>query len=872
MTSEEETFDPFSDTSVSIGNIKPEGVQDENQNQANTAKNHNQDQPTERGCDREELTSGIQSESTAESKDEERMHRCLVCRNVSKSHSSQKSHVCSHIFNVPLYQCKSCKVRFTDKQRLLKHSDGVYEEGKGYAYKSSYVCTLCGRRFAKKSTCADHIIHHDNMTHSCNQCGWLFDTSYRVHVHRALWHSGKRCKQTRENVEETVSNMVSDENRRYRCWFNGCTDFLNDYEALSVHMEKVHGTVYKPCRLCTRLFHNQSALEDHLNHHDEMIYVCPIYYCGALFENFLNFRNHYRTRHGLSDLKTSDSDMYLIRRDGTKYAISTHNCEICSRMLRNAKELKYHLKNHDKMIYVCQETNCREAFEKFQFLGRHSLAKHNKKLENPLTCKTCNRTFPGKQELENHVKNHDKMTYVCQRDDCGWAFEKYTSLISHSYNKHGIKDNLEEDKSLQEGNKYLKSCNICNRAFATNKGELENHMRNHDAMTFVCQHNGCGWAFEKAGSLRMHSARKHNIKLENETCCKMCNRIFPVEGQLENHVRNHDKMTHVCQQDNCGWAFEKYKNLRCHSANKHGIKLGNLEEDKNPQEGSKYLKICDVCNRAFHSNQELENHKRNHDAMTYVCQQVYCGWTFETYNSLRSHSYNKHGIKIDSMGENKNLHEVNKHLKICNTCSRAFYSNQELENHVRDHDKMTYVCQQIACGWAFEKNNHLATHSFRKHGIKLDETQNLPDEMKDLKICKTCNRSFPNEEQRDFHEVNHDRMTYVCQEDDCGWAFEKPQHLGSHSLHKHGIKFSSRKSDLCSRNFNSETALEYHLKYHDRMIFACQYDNCGCKFEKFNQLQAHYYDHHHTSISLLDADKYRTTEPMDTENVTKQMG
>ena len=281
MTSEEGNVNPFFVTSLSIGKIKPEDVQDENQNQANTVKNDNQDQATEKGCDREESTSGVQSESTEERKGDKTMHRCLVCRKISKSHSSHKSHVCSHIFNVPLYQCKSCKVCFTDKERLLKHSDEVYDGGKGYAYKSSYVCTLCGRRFAKNSTCADHIIHHDNMTRSCSQCGWLFDTSYRVHVHKALWHSGKKCKQTRENVEEADRHMASDENRKYKCWLKGCTEFLSDYEALKVHMKKVHANPTIPCPLCTRCFLGHRLLEDHLKNHDEMVYVCPIDYCGA---------------------------------------------------------------------------------------------------------------------------------------------------------------------------------------------------------------------------------------------------------------------------------------------------------------------------------------------------------------------------------------------------------------------------------------------------------------------------------------------------------------------------------------------------------------------------------------------------------------
>ena len=811
---------PAFDTSCSSAVAKREEIQDENQNEANEVNSHHPEQTTEMECVSPESKCGVYGDQIEEDNKETTIFRCLVCRKNSSSLSSHKSHVASHIFNVPIYQCKGCKAHFTEKKGLLRHTVEICQGSKGYVYKGSYVCSLCGRRFAKKLTCVEHIVHHDSMTHSCNQCGWLFDTLYRVHVHKALWHPGEKSTHLRKpDIDQTNSSIVQDEKRQYKCWVKDCEEFLNGYNALTIHMKSVHKSTSHVCKLCTRHLRYKETLDSHLKSHNEMNYVCPVDHCGAMFETFMAFRNHYRERHN-TDAKNFDQSKFLIQ------------------------------------------------------------TKRNDNFSCPITrrnCKICNRSFLHGQHYEYHIRNHDKMTFVCKYNNCGWAFEKTVCLRSHMRHKHDITpDNFDGNDNHANGNIADKSqksrnCTTCNRFFFKEE-ELEYHIKNHDRMTYIC--NNCGAAFEKYHGMASHSLNKHGIKLdrleENGRNCTTCNRYFSKEEELEYHIKNHDRMAYIC--NNCGAAFEKYHGMASHSLYKHGIKLDRLE--KNVKEDM-YRKFCETCNRSFTTGAELEYHIKNHDRMTYICNN--CGAAFEKYHGMASHSLNKHGIKLDRLEENENIADKSQKSRNCTICNRFFSKEEELEYHIENHDQMKYVCERSDCLATFEKFQYLANHSLNKHGVKLDRLENSNN-------CKTCTRTFPNEEQLEYHVKNHDKMTFVCQLADCGWAFEKNQHLGSHSLQKHGIKLgsidemgsisdnsetsseepklklSTRTCHLCGRNFNNDRTLEYHLQHHSEMKFVCQMGSCKWVYEKFSQLQYHYNDHHKAKISLSDAYKFKIPE------------
>ena len=192
-----------------------------------SSTNNNHEQTMDMEYENTEHKSEVCGSPTGKAPESNKGLVCLVCRKRCDSTLSLKKHVCKHICNLPVYQCKECKGHFADKIELLMHSDEKYEDGKGYLYKNSYVCSLCGRKFNKKSACKDHIVQHKSMTHECKKCGWMFDTSYRVHVHRSLWHLRQEDEEIRTmSVIKIDPDVNGDKNLGYKCWMKNCTEFF----------------------------------------------------------------------------------------------------------------------------------------------------------------------------------------------------------------------------------------------------------------------------------------------------------------------------------------------------------------------------------------------------------------------------------------------------------------------------------------------------------------------------------------------------------------------------------------------------------------------------------------------------------------------
>ena len=139
------------------------------------------------------------------------------------------------------------------------------------------------------------------------------------------------------------------------------------------------------------------------------------------------------------------------------YTCTGRKCGICRRYFINDEELEYHVKNHDKMQYVCQHGNCRFMYEEQSQLQLHFDVRHNKNTVaqsksgagNEKACKICNRRFQNMQTLKYHIDHHDDMRYICHEVGCGMMFEVFVQLQKHYAGSHrkGIRVN--------EGHMYL---------------------------------------------------------------------------------------------------------------------------------------------------------------------------------------------------------------------------------------------------------------------------------------------------------------------------------------------------------------------------------------------------------------------------------
>ena len=347
---------------------------------------------------------------------------CLVCRKRYESRSLLKNHVSKHIFNVPMYQCKTCKRFCKDRLSVLvhkEHTHGGDKSSKGYAYNNSYVCTLCGRRCTKKVTCVEHVLRHSSMVHECVRCGWTFDTLYRMHVHVSLWHMNTRIS--------AVSTPFNKGMRNKAVWQHevGKMDVVHQIpKNVSSEEESTHKS---SCPTCNRKLYKE-ALEDHVKNHDKLTYKCQEVDCGWMYEDYNIFQSHCTEKHGVNITQKSKE------------------CPFCTRRLYS-KAYYDHVNNHEKMKFTCPEADCAWMFESYSLFQAHCKKKHELIIKKedyyvPIPrrsqCPICNRGL-NKMKYDDHVKNHDNMKYKCQQADCGWMFEEYFTLQAHCSKKHRLR-------------------------------------------------------------------------------------------------------------------------------------------------------------------------------------------------------------------------------------------------------------------------------------------------------------------------------------------------------------------------------------------------------------------------------------------------
>ena len=52
--------------------------------------------------------------------------------------------------------------------------------------------------------------------------------------------------------------------------------------------------------------------------------------------------------------------------------------------------------------------------------------------------------------------------------------------------------------------------------------------------------------------------------------------------------------------------------------------------------------------------------------------------------------------------------------------------------------------------------------------------------------CSKCDKTFPFEDQKKFHEKVHDTLPFKCTQDGCSSFFSRDSDLKLHSMHTHG--------------------------------------------------------------------------------------
>ncbi|XP_044729587.1 zinc finger protein 626 [Chrysoperla carnea] len=228
----------------------------------------------------------------------------------------------------------------------------------------------------------------------------------------------------------------------------------------------------------------------------------------------------------------------------------------------------------------------------------------------------------------------------------------------------------------------------------------------------------CGFKFNDRKIVDMHKNLVHSnieINQNGDTIlpCHLCTKKFRMKGSLMIHLRvahfgftnlrnhhenNNDLVTSplmiLTDADNKDTSITATSNmtssLNCNICNKTFFKQQQLNVHLRTHDNKQWE--CDVCSKMFTTKYFLKKHKRLHTGeMPYNCNQCNKSFTFQQ-------SYHKHML----------YHSSDK-PHVCGQCGRAFKELSTLHNHERIHSgERPFSCE--ICGKCFRQRVSCLVH------------------------------------------------------------------------------------------------------------------------------------------------------------------
>lgn len=229
----------------------------------------------------------------------------------------------------------------------------------------------------------------------------------------------------------------------------------------------------------------------------------------------------------------------------------------------------------------------------------------------------------------------------------------------------------------------------------------------------------CQSKFSSFEALAAHMKNNRHCKEISQKCDK-CGKVFDTRKSLQQHLQTHkDKPTLVCEQ--CGKTFAHQFSLDNHKSSQHG----EYEEEIMDS-----IYRCKECDAHFTNRRELYEHISKHTKVPTPVLCDYCGRSFKSSDSLRSH-----------MRCHQNVRPFP-----CTFCDRRFRSRLQMQQHLHVHTGVKlFKCQY--CDREFAKKDSLVAHT-RTH------TGELPYP------CSHCEMKFATLSKRKTHcRLQHARET-----------------------------------------------------------------------------------------------------------------
>jgi len=382
---------------------------------------------------------------------------------------------------------------------------------------------------------------------------------------------------------------------------------------LMEHIKEQHRETIKiHCKYCEDNFKSKASLKEHLiSIHYEVIKInCQ--YCSESCISKLQMDKHLAQHHS-DKINSNEGDPSNIKSENVEGPrVTEHRCDQCTKIFRYKFQLRKHVKKEHLISqeFVCHK--CKKSFYSNWNLKEHIKRRHSINIPKPqpkdVPCPIC-----GRMCRKRYVRRHMRLIHEDRRVNCPICHKSYRD-------KHTLKFHTD----LVHKKKRDFVCTTCGRGLSTKKALADHVKFKHEgfkrAKPFAC--DKCPKTYENLNKLQYHIERVH-LGIRDFGCPEEgCDRSYPTDYALKDHIRLAHRREHGSLCNLCGKELITPTALKNHKLTVH--------------EGIRAYR-CDLCGKDFKTQSVLKGHvdqvhlkKKNH-----VCPA--CGKGFGQYSILYRH-------------------------------------------------------------------------------------------------------------------------------------------------------------------------------------------------------------------------------------------
>eukprot|EP00092_Neocalanus_flemingeri_P035690 GFUD01038857.1.p1 GENE.GFUD01038857.1~~GFUD01038857.1.p1 ORF type:complete len:499 (-),score=74.87 GFUD01038857.1:57-1553(-) len=233
----------------------------------------------------------------------------------------------------------TCLEVFLNQELLADHRRIVHVENARLKTKSQkYQCEECGKKISSPECLRLHVdAIHRGIKHPCPHCpystGWPKNLDehimfYHTHVNdeSILKYQCSICGKKFKRQNSLAEHELTHNPKTFKCFH--CNRGFSHDRYLERHILSVHGDKKFPCEICGKKFTTQEYVKTHYNsvhlEHSERRHKCDI--CGQGFNKKMAFRSHMNKHQGLKPFLCPAPECNKCFSDDTAWSHHKRNC------------------------------------------------------------------------------------------------------------------------------------------------------------------------------------------------------------------------------------------------------------------------------------------------------------------------------------------------------------------------------------------------------------------------------------------------------------------------------------------------------------------------------------------------------------------